>query len=687
MRKGDDASRPEPVSPAALAWLLLPAALVVAAPLVLLLAPPLGDLLFPNRGVHYWAGEPSVRKPSIQAGYPLAAACVVAYAVAIVVVARRRPALPARTRRIAVALVQLLGLGLLVACWVAQRDVTSLGTHGVYFTTATVVVAALLTGLVVGAFVRLEHVSAWVRGLPRPSSRGLAIACGGIALLATGVWALSGVYTDHGLIAAPDALFLGAWFFDETTAVLNGRSPLVNMAAYGYLWPYVAAIPVGLFGGTYLAYTATMMALTGAALLALYWTLARVTRRALFALVLYLPVLASAFFVELGTPASRYSPGTYYGMFPLRYAGPFLLVLLTTLYLGSARRRRTTVLLFAAAGLVLLNNLDFGAASLLGTLAALALAQRPLERRPLTRLAIDAGLGVLAALALVSALTLIREGSLPHLGLLARYGHYFVVGGQGNLPLPGLGLHVAIALTFVAALATAAARAAADERDIVLTGALAWTGVFGLGACAYYYAYRSHPLVLINLFPAWAFALALLVVAVERAALVARRVSLPAVVVLFGFALTACSVAQVPTPWSQVKRLEGKLAAGQRSYIPADAFRGDAVTRAVATRTRPGERVVVLSPIGHRIARAAGVIDVSPYPGLGQMPAREQLAETLDMLGVEGGDKVFLAEPWSQDQLALLTARGYRPVHQWRLRNWPVGQLVEYQRVPGAQAQ
>jgi hypothetical protein len=680
--KGDDAaSRPEPVSPAALAWLLLPAALVVAVPLVLLLAPPLGALLFPDRGVHYWLGEPSVRKPSIQAGYPLAAACVVAYAVAIVLVARRRPALPRRTRRIAVTTVQLIGFALLVACWIAQRHLTSLGDRRVYFTTATVVAAALLTGLALAALARRDRVAAGARRLPRPSSRTVAVTCALLAVLATVVWALSGVYTDHGIVAAPDALFLAAWFFDETTAVLNGRSPLVNMAAYGYLWPYLAALPVGIFRGTYLAYTTTMMVLTSAALLALYWTLARVTRRALFALVLYLPVLATTFFVELGTQAARYSPGTYYGMFPLRYAGPFLLVLLTTLHLGRERRRRTTVLLFAVAGLVLLNNLDFGLAALLGTLAALALAQRPLERRGLTRLALDAGLGVLAALALVSALTLAREGSLPHLDLLTRYGKYFVVGGQGNLALPGLGLHLVIALTFVAALATAAVRAASDEQDVVLTGALGWTGVFGLGACAYYFAYRSHPLVLINLFPAWALALALLVVVVERTASLGRCVGLPAVVVLFGFALTACSIAQVPTPWSQVRRIEGKLAAGQRSYMPPDAFRGAAAARLIAAQTRRGEPVVVFSPVGHRIARAAGVVDVSPYPGLGQMPAREQLAETLDMLAAERGDKVFLMEPWGQDQLAAFFVRGFRLIQHWHLRNWPVRQLLEYQRV------
>lgn len=687
MGKGDAASRPEPVSPAALAWLLLPAALAVAVPLVLLLAPPLGDLLFPDRGVHYWPGNPMVRKPSIQAGYPLAAACVVVYAAAIVVVARREPTLPPRVRRLAVATVQLLAFALLVACWIAQRHLTSLGTRDAYFTTATVLVAALLTTLASAALARRERVVAWSQRLTRPSPRTIAVGCTAVAVLATAVWALSGIYTDHGIVAAPDALFLAAWFFDETTAVLNGRSPLVNMAAYGYLWPYVAAIPVGLFRGTFLAYTATMMTLTGAALLALYWTLARVTRRALFALLLYLPVLATTFFVELGTPTARYSPGTYYGMFPLRYAGPFLLVLATTLHLARERRRRTTVLLFTAAGLVLLNNLDFGLAALLGTVAALALAQGPLERRRLTWLGFDAGLGVLAALALVSALTLIRAGSLPHLGLLARYGHYFVVGGQGNLALPGLGLHVAIALTFVAALAVAAVRAAGGERDVVLTGVLGWTGVFGLGACAYYYAYRSHPLVLINLFPAWAFALALLVVVVVRAAPAGRRVSLPATVVLFAFALVACSVAQLPTPWGQVRRIEGKLAAGQQSYMPAGAFRGVAVARVLAARTRPGERVVVFSPVGHRIARAAGVTDVSPYPGLGQMPAKEQFAETLAMLAAERGDKVFIAEPWSQDQLAALSTDGFQLVGHWHLRNWPVRQLLEYRRVVGAQAQ
>lgn len=678
-------ARRERIAPAALAWLLLPLAIAVAAPLTLLLALPLGRLAFPPPALHYWAEITAVRKPAIQAGYPLAVLCVVAYVLAILAVARRELLLAPRLRRAVVAVVQLLGVALIAICWRAQRQIVSAGARRVYFTSTTLLVAALLAALAAVWLLRASRPRLERRHLPAPprwARRVLGALCIAAAVVATAVWVLPAVYTDDGLRTAPDALFLGAWFLDESSAVLNGRSPLVDMAAYGNLWPYLVAIPMRAFGATYATFTTTMAALTGVSLLALFGVLLRVTRRAAFALALYLPVVGMSFFMEAGTTEAPYSPGNYYGMFPLRYAGPCLLALATALHLGrDGRSRLGGVGLLAAGGLVTLNNLDFGGGALAGTFAALVLAEHRLDRRALGRLGADLALGLAVALGLVSLLTLLRAGSLPHLGLLGRYGRIFVVGGNGNLALPVLGLHVVIALTFVAALASAGARAASRERDGVLTGMLAWSGMFGLVASAYYYAYRSHPDVLINLFPIWALALALLVVAVRARALAGLGVGLPAIAVLFGFGLAACSIAQLPDPWVQARRIEGHLVPGQPQYYDAGDFRATDLTRLVAARTRHGERVLVLSPTGHRVAQAAGVVNVSPYPGLGQMPTREQLHEALVVLQREGGTKVFVCDRTPPQLPEAMVREGYRPVGSWPVRGWPSKLVVEYRAV------
>jgi hypothetical protein len=185
---------------------------------------------------------------------------------------------------------------------------------------------------------------------------------------------------------------------------------------------------------------------------------------------------------------------------------------------------------------------------------------------------------------------------------------------------------------------------------------LAWSGIVGLGAGIYYYAYRSHPDVLINLFSIWALALALLAAAVlEEWSTLRRRPSAPALAAVFGFAVAACSVAQIPLPWEQVRRL------GRESPpLYGDPFMDlQAAARAVAARTRPGERVLVLAPVGHRVAREAGVVNVGPHPGLGQMPTREQLDHALDLLRREGGSTIFVAEAMRGEIEQHLARRGF----------------------------
>ena len=122
--------------------------------------------------------------------------------------------------------------------------------------------------------------------------------------------------------------------------------------------------------------------------------------------------------------------------------------------------------------------------------------------------------------------------------------------------MPSIGLHLVVYVTFAAAIAVATRARLAASRDALLTAALGWVGIFGLGAGAYF-AGRSHPQVLIDLFSAWALALALLGVVVVRAhrcggrpPAAARRAARAR-----GFGVDGLLARADPTPWSQIERL------------------------------------------------------------------------------------------------------------------------------------
>jgi hypothetical protein len=409
---------------------------------------------------------------------------------------------------------------------------------------------------------------------------------------------------------------------------------------------------MALLGTNLGVFTIAMATIGGVAMLALFATLRRLTRNSVTALALYLPVLATGLFMMQGPLENRYAISNLFGTFPLRYAGALIVAWLLARHLDGAAPRRAAWL-FGAAGVALLNNVEFGLPTFGATVAALLWAEGWPSRRRLQRLALDAALGLAGALALVSALTLVVAGSLPHLELLVRYARLFALGGWGLVPMtPTIGVSTIIYLTYVAAIGTATVRAANAERDRLLTGLLAFSGVFGLGVGSYYMG-RSHPEVLTNMFLAWAFSIALLLVVAVRAisARVSRRPTLAEAACLFAFGVLVCSLAQIPTPWSQVARL-------QRSDLriyehpPGEEF--------IAKHTRPGETVVIVAPLGHRMAYNLGLVNVERYTGGESMPTVEQYDEMLEDLRAVGGRRVFLGSAWPGVGAAL-EERGYVP--------------------------
>lgn len=545
-----------------------------------------------------------------------------------------------------------------------------------YFTPATLVVALLLASALAGA-ATTPRVRRGVAAILWQESRGRTLLMGGLALAATAIWILHAVHADAEIASAPSSLMYHLEFtLDETFAVLNGRTPLVDFTAqYGSLWPFVIAVPMLVLGKSILVFTAVLCSISAVALLAVYGVLRRVTHSATAALALYLPFLATALFRIEGPLDNRLSTGSYYATFPLRYAIPLCLAWLTARHVD--RGRDTVVggwLLCVVAGLAVLNNGDFGVAALAATSAALLWTAPRLTWATVGRLAAIAAAGVVTALGLVAALTLVRAGALPQLGRLVEYARLYTVGNLALMPIPGVfGLHLLIYLTYVAAIGAATTRRLRGAPDRVLTGMLAWAGVFGLGAGLYYVG-RSHPVALQHQFAAWGLALSLLaVVAVQE--LARRRVRVTAVsafVVLFGIGLMACSLAQTPTPWEQLQRLNARHVPtveqpDPQPLVPPDSpeLRRFVVSLADGRDryvSKPGAPIAILLTTGHRVADAYGVVNVSPYTGAESLLTEQRVEKVVDALRAAGGNTVILPHPVNSGIFPVLARHGFEPV-------------------------
>ncbi|HEX7292010.1 MAG TPA: hypothetical protein VF250_12865 [Conexibacter sp.] len=685
-------TRVEPL--AAAAWLWALPCIAVVALLAAVFGPVLGDLLAADPADYTFFPQFAVAvhpESAEHARYLIALSLPLLISVATVATSRRPFPLAPDTSALAVLGAQLLLVGTLIACYVAQeqRIYGEIYTRGQgeplfqqrYFTPETLLAAALLAALALAVLHvrRLRELAARLLRETRPR-RVLALLA---AIAATVVWLLHAVQTDASLTAGAATFRWHMGFtMDETFAVLNGLAPLVDFSSqYGSLWPYVVALPMLAFGKTALVFSLAMCTLTGLALLSIFGVLRRVAGSSLAGLLLFLPFLATSLFMITGTLVERASVGTFYGTFPLRYALPYALAFLTARHIQRGGRPAGVALLFLVGGLAALNNGDFGFAAVGATAAALVWSAAG-TRGDVPRLVGAALGGLVGAFALVSLLTLAVAGELPHLGRLVDYARLFTSAGFGMMPVPGLlGLHLAVYLTYVAAIVVATVRALRRSPDRLLTGMLAWAGVFGLGSGTYYIA-RSHPDTLKHVLSAWTLALALLLVAAAREQLRRPRrwPSIPAAVVCFGFGLAACSLAQTPAPWSQLDRLNGPFQIKEELISPRPLVpsRNPAVRRFVSSVAdgpgrfvvRRGMPVAILLPTGHRVADAYGVRNVSEYTGIDSVPTVQRTERVLDALRAAGGNTVILPNPVDSGIFRVLERRGFRLVTHRGLRRY-----------------
>lgn len=625
-----------------------------------LLGPPLGDLFFPaGPASEFWPGALRRPEPTEHARYVIALTGPLLLCAVVAVAAPRVRAVPRwSAAATAVEVLMLVFIGFL---FVAQRTLTYrsgifvLYPPRMYFTWPTVAVAAIFAAAAVAAL-RRRTVADRLRmaTTETPALRRVAL---GLAALFVGLWLLTAFNTDGTLGRAALAVQGNVPFWlDEAFSILNGIAPLAGFhAQYAQLWPYLPAGAMSLFGASFGVYAAVMLTLTAAVMLAVFATLRHVARSSVVALALFAPFVATSFFLEEGTLDNRYTAANLFTMFPLRYGGPYLLAWLVCRHLDGRGRRRQWPLFFGAT-LVVINNPEFGLPAFAATCGALVWASTlPFQAR-IAALARAAAIGGSAAVVAVAALTLVVVGRLPHYDWLLEYPRIYGMKGFSMAPMPTFGVHLILYLTFAAALVVATMRAVSRRRDVVLTGMLCWSAVFGFGAGAYF-AGRSHPYVLIDVFSAWAFALALLAVAVVRAVL-ARPTGRPRVAevaVLFGFGLAVCSLAQTPMPWRQITRLQHATATPR--FVPR------AAERYLARRTTAGERIAILGRLGHRAAYDIGVVDVAPYANLDSMVARRQWHTAIDGFVADELEKVFLEESAAfGEQSAMLKEAGYRRV-------------------------
>jgi hypothetical protein len=639
-------------TPEEAAWLVaIPCALLMLAAIVLL-GPPLAEVLLPPPGITFFPELMFVPEPTEQARFMIALLGPVVLSAAVLLASRRPMRLTPRAEAVSRA-VQWLPLAVLALAIAGQYLEYDVWIHSRrYFTPATLVVAVGVAGLLTAALWRHERIERIARALREtPRRRRLVLAA---AVLYALVWLLTSFNTEGSIgrthLAVSDNF---PYWIDEVFAPLDGAFPLADFhAQYGQLFPTAVAGVMALAGTSFGVYAATMTACIFAALIAMYATLRRLAGSSLVALGLFMPFVAVGFFKEQGTLDDRYGPSNLFSLFPIRYGGPFILAWLLIRHLDGQRpfSRRP---LFFLAGLIVVNTPEFGMPCLGATLAAFAWTLRPPSLRAIARLAGDAALGVGAAVATVVLLTLALAGEFPRFAQASEFTVIYGRGGFAMLPMPTLGFHLAIYVTFVAAVGVATVRAIKGAADRRMTAMLCWIGIFGLGASGYF-AGRSHAEVLINTFSPWAFAIALLLLLTVRA--IARRpVPRPTpaeVAVMICFGLMVCSLAQTPTPWSQISRLTNPTAEPIMKPVAEAAY--------IDARTYDGEEVAILAPLGHRIAYELGLDNAFPYANLGSVPAIQQWETIVEVLHEREIQKVYFpTRRVAEEQLDYLLEHGY----------------------------
>ena len=649
-----------PVTRAHLAWLAVVPVCVVAVA-ACWLAPGIAISLLPGST---WTPFPSVQdldlirpEPTDQVRYLVSLGAPLLVIGLLCLTWKQLAGLRRRGRLDAIVVgIQAAGVGVLIYSWIAQRN------YYHWFSDWNLLAALLVAGLLMA----MAMTTKLFTSTPTPSPSVVRWAALGTAIVVSVLWLLPSVFTDATLAHAhPSVPYHLQFTFDEFLSVTNHRTPLVNFVPlYSRLLPFAAAPVFAIFGITVGTFTVTMLVLSALSLVAVFLMFRHVTDGPLTALLLYVPFVAVTLIPLLRGNGEQLYLANFYGLVPLRVVGPFLLAWLCARELKRPLRRGP-LLLFFLGGLATINNPDFGLVSFLAVFVALWCG-RDMDVPALRRawnLIPQAFVGAAASIALVSILIFVRSGSLPRLDYLNHFQRVFAVQGFGMIPMPLFGLHVAIYLTFLAALVggvtTTITRGGPGPEKPVLSGMLAFSGVLGLGTLTYWVG-RSHPQSLFALFPFWGLSSSLLTwwvlsTLTDRSAgprSAVRIWVLPSAAALIVFGLMVSLIAQFPSPGGQFERLGADPVAedtgfAAQLYDSRSTFDRSAV-KFIDDTTSPGERVGIIASLGHGIAERSGVVDVSVYSHPDSIGFEEQMDFVVGAIEEKGGQKIYLGPSYPE---------------------------------------
>jgi hypothetical protein len=627
-----------------LAWLLIPAAALILAAAFAWLTPSLAKLYPSPTGDLFQVWQAQVKPEpfeEVRSILTLAAPFILA----AVVLALGTKAPSRRALDPALIAVQAAGVILLVVAVLRQPQTGPLLPPD-YFPRYLLSVPNLIIGVALGLGMTAVLLRRTTWRLPDSLGdacrrirewRLLAFA---LAIAVTVIWLLPAVNTDDTVSSAgPFAAGHISVHGEDYFAAVNGRTPLVDyISQYANLLPLLVEPVLRAAGPSITSLSISLCALSAIAMVAIYGAFMQVTRGAWSALALYVPWVALSLFPWHDVGSHREFNGIYYGVFPGRYFGPFVLALLCATWLRG--RRPPIYVLFLFGGLVVLNNYEFGLGALIALIAVVLVGSNrtvPLPRR-LGSLLLQGAAGLLTALGFVSAITLVRTGELPDPALLTFYSRLFLRDSFGLEPMSSFGLHWALYATYVAALLMAVIRHIRREPDLVLTGMLAFSGVFGL-VTGMYFVGRSLQFQLVLLFPVWGFSLALVAWTAAHALRSAapdrlrlRRLLIPASAALIGFSLMIATIDGFPPPLRQLDRIRD--GGTPQNLAPTE--------RVVEAWTQQGDDILLIATApDHLVADRAGVVNVSPFNGFPGLLTPTEADRALDQLEDAGGDTVI----------------------------------------------
>lgn len=662
-----------------LAWLAVVPAVAIVLPTMIWLAPPVARNVMPKPAWHVFPSLTTLIVPEpveqlryfIALGTPLV---ILAFCLLFRWQSDRRSWTRGRWCDPAVIAVQVSLLAGLSYCWADQAG------RRPWFSTVNLILGLVFAGAL---FALLRH--GLILRRPGRTWSVVAVITAGVLTL---VWLLPALYSDASITHASGVLRYHVQFtMDELLTVANGRAPIVNYASqYTKVLPYLVAPVVAVVGTSVTTVTGIMWALSVVSMAAIYMTLKTVTGNAIAALFLYAPFLAVSNYTLVREGPERIVLATLYGVVPLRVAGPFVVASLLALELRRPRRW-ARVGLVAFAVLAAVNNLEYGLACAGAVLAGLFCGQGagPWSWARSKVLLAEAVAGVGAGAVTVCVLTLATTRSLPRPEYISHFNRAFAIEGFGLVPMPTFGLHVLFFLTFCAAFVVAVVASATGSevagRSPVLVGALGYSGVLGLGAYSYWVG-RSHQDALFAVFPTWGFTVCLFAWMIIREGgrldgRNLRTVVIPAMLLLTCFGVMATVIVQVPSPVAQWGRMtSGSISSGDPAPssivcltspqptkpcpIAPDSFRHESAVRFVEANTTRGERVMVLTGLGHLIALESGVVNVSPYSHPDAIAFTEQMDFVFKSFARTGATKIFLG--LSYPEIAgILRQRGFVP--------------------------